>query len=336
MLKFCLTIIAAISALLASTAQASVGIEQLQNRTGGMAYYHEGANLKEKWGQLHAVDSITYPSSTTIQQLLEPYLNTALEEQVLPAKFDHDYASLASKVQESWRLFHAGQYKDAYYLADSLGLAGLLPKLRSLAINHHYFVTSKKDKQETFAALIREIEHAQIELNLESASIYLLKAFAIGRYGQEISPVSAFAKGLGGKLKRNIYKAATLEPDNTEAMMFKAVFDSEAINHAGSITSKLLYGASKKRALSYFEKAMRAAPQNTALLLEYGKACLYICPRKERSQGYKTLEELSNSPVLDVGDLENMKMAEDIINQQLAKKKPQATVGDDSGSSNKA
>ena len=307
--------------LLFSAAQASVGEEQLQNRPEGLAYFYAGSELKAQWHKLHADDAIEYPSIESLQALLRPYMGSALQQQALPRDFNGDYASLALATQQAWRLFHAGQYKDAYTLANTLGLAGLLPKLRSLAIHHHYFVASRKQRQLTFAALIREIERVQTLYKLESAPIYLLKAFAIGRYGQEISPVSAFAKGLGGKLKRNIYKAAELAPNNTEAIMFKAVFDAEAINHAGSITGKLLYGASKKRARAYFKRALSASPDSTALLLEYGKACLYICPRKERGKAYQTLQQLSQIPALDLGDVENKKQALDIINKQLAKPK---------------
>lgn len=314
-----------IAPLLLSLAQASVGEEQLQNREEGLLYFYAGEKLKAQWHKLHSDDAIDYPSADNIQILLAPYMGTELEAEALPLNFDGDYTALAIKVQQAWRLFHAGQYKDAYTLANTLGLAGLLPKLRSLAINHHYFVDSRKERQATFAALIREIERVQTKYRLESAPVYLLKAFAIGRYGQEISPVSAFAKGLGGKLKRNIYKAAELEPHNTEAIMFKAVFDAEAINHAGSITGKLLYGASKKRAREYFKRAISASPESTALLLEYGKACLYICPRKKRNEAYQTLNQLSQIPALDLGDVENKKQALEIINKQLAKQKPKTS-----------
>lgn len=315
-----------IATLLFNVAQASVGEEQLQNRAEGMQYFYAGAHLEEQWHKLHTADAIAYPNAADLQQLLKPYIGTTIERGALPDDFDHDYSALALQVQQAWRLFHAGQYRDAYDLANTLGLAGLLPKLRSLAINHHYFVDSRQERQATFAALIREIERTQMKYSLESASIYLLKAFAIGRYGQEISPLSAFAKGLGGKLKRNIYKAAELEPHNTEAIMFKAVFDAEAINHAGSITGKLLYGASKKRARSYFEQAIAASPDSTALLLEYGKACLYICRRKERNKAYQALHQLSQAPALDLGDLENKKQGQKIINKQLANKKPKAST----------
>lgn len=325
MYKLPSTFLLFIGLLLSSAAQASVGVAQLQNRVEGLRYFYADGELKSQWHKLHADDAIEYPSAENIQALLHPYMETELKQEVLPVDFDGDYSSLALATQQAWRLFHAGQYKDAYALADTLGLAGLLPKLRSLAINHHYFVTSRKERQVTFAALIREIERAQTTYKLESAPIYLLKAFAIGRYGQEINPVSAFAKGLGGKLKRNIYKAAELAPNNTEAIMFKAVFDAEAINYAGSITGKLLYGASKKRARAYFKRAMSAAPDSTALLLEYGKACLYICPRKERGKAYQTLQQLSQIPALDLGDAENKKQALDIINKQLAKPSPKTT-----------
>jgi len=53
---------------------------------------------------------------------------------------------------------------------------------------------------------------------------------------------------------------------------------------------------------------------------------LYICPRKERSQAYQTLQQLSQLPALDLGDRENKKMAQDILNKQLANKKPKASV----------
>lgn len=312
-------------ALFSVVGSASTGEEDLQNRTEGMRYYYAEEQLEQRWPELHNEDSIDFPSEENITLLLAPYLNTELEQEALPPGFDGNYKKLAMDVQQSWRLFHAGQYRDAYHLANTLGLAGILPKLRSLAINHHYFVESKKARKKTFASLIREIEQLQKKYKLELPAVYLLKAFAIGRYGQEINPISAFSKGLGGKLKRNIYKASELAPNNTEAIMFKAVFDAEAVNHAGSITSKLLYGASKKRARDYFMQAIEKTPNNTALLLEYGKACLYICARKDRDNGYKILQELTQVTAIDLGDEQNKKMAQQILDKQLAKKKPKTS-----------
>ena len=106
--------------------------------------------------------------------------------------------------------------------------------------------------------------------------------------------------------------------------MFKAVSDSEAINYAGSLTSKLLYGSSKKRALEYFAKAIEKSPNNTALLLEYGKACLYICKRKERGNGYKILQQLTNIHAVDLGDVQNIRMAQELLDKKLAKQEHSA------------
>lgn len=309
-----------------TSVRADEGEQWLTNRNEGLVFSYAGASLQQNWEQLHRADGIPFPSQTTIEELLYPYLSTELESEAIPTLYRHDFEELSKQVQQSWRLFHAGQYKDAYSLANKLGVAGLIPKWRSLAIHHHYFLESREAKQVTFAALIREIEHLQKRYSLELPEIYLIKAFAIGRYGQEINPVSAFAKGLGGKLKRNIYMAAKLDPANTEAMMFKAVFDTEAINHAGAVASKLLYGASKKRALNYFSNALASAPTNTALLLEFGKACLNICKKKHSDRAYLALQELIETPSLDLGDEENKKMARQILDGQLAKNKPEATL----------
>ncbi len=303
------------------SAPAHSGDELLSNREEGLRFWYAGEQLQQQWPQLHHADGIPFPDQDAIQTLLQPYLGGELEAEVLPAEFRGNYAALAAEVQQAWRLFHAGQYKDAYQYADRLGLAGLLPKLRSQAIHHHYFLPSRKQRQTTFAALIREIESLQKRYQLESPAIYLLKAFAIGRYGQEINPVSAFAKGLGGKLKYNIYRAAELAPENIEAMMFKAVFDAEAINNAGSVASKLLYGASKQRARKYFQRALEHAPGYSALLLEYGKACLYICPRKQREQGYVVLQGLAELPELDLIDVENKKIAAQILRARATRKR---------------
>ena len=295
---------------LVSPVQANVSQDVLQNRIEGIDYYYAGDSLKRHWAKLHALDMISYPTSENIGRLLAPYLETELESGALPSDFDGDYSYLARQVQESWRLLHAGQYKDAYNLADSLGLAGVQPKLRSLAIYCHYFVLSHQARLAIFSALVKEVEYIQTRYNVENTEIYLLKALAIGLYGQEMNPIVAFAKGLGGKLKYNIYKAAELSPGNVEAIMLKAIFDTEAINYAGSIASKLFYGASKRRAMDYFQQAMHMAPENSLLLLEYGKACLSICKRKELNKAYQILHKLFQIPILDLGDLKNKQTAQ--------------------------
>lgn len=300
---------------------AITGEKRLKNVSSGLNYYYEGNELRRHWSILHSNDSIPWPSSESVKNQLTPFLANIVDNTALPDNFNGNFGEVANSLQEAWRLFHAGQYQASYKLSSTLGVAGLIPKLRSLAIYHHYFESDKKQRKKTFAALIREIDSLQKRYHLEDPAIYLLKAFAIGRYGQEINPISAFAKGLGGKLKRNIYRAAELAPENSEALMFKAVFDAEAIRYAGGVTSKMLYGASKKRSLDNFERALSRSPKNTALLLEFGKACLHICKKKQRSKGYELLQNLVRMKPTDLGDVQNKKMAQEVLEKQLARHK---------------
>ncbi|EDY87279.1 putative tetratricopeptide repeat family protein [gamma proteobacterium HTCC5015] len=313
---------------LANTARGDVylGADLLQDYPEGMQYYYEGEQLQKNWGKLHYRDSVDYPSADQLSALLSPFFGTEHQDEALPDQFNGDFSQLAPRVAEAWRLYHAGQYKSAYELADTLGLAGALPKLRSLSIHHHFFVPPGDARRDAFAGLIKHMERMQEKFDLEMPAFYLLKAFAIGRYGQEINPVSAFTKGLGGKLKKNIYRAAELAPNNVEAMMFKAVFHSEVTQHAG-FTGRLLYGSNRDRALEDFEAATSESPQSTALLLEYGKACLKLCEKNPEQQSAHILHQLVSIPPKDMTDQQNIQLGKQVLEKKLAKKKSNSVNG---------
>ncbi|MGM0563195.1 MAG: hypothetical protein ACQES2_02600 [Pseudomonadota bacterium] len=307
---------------LCSTAQAEVylGEELLQDYPDGMEFYYEGEALRENWDNLHYRDSVEYPTAENLAELISPLFGTEYQDQALPDNFDGDFSQLAPKVAEAWRLYHAGQYKSAYELADTLGLAGTLPKLRSLAIHHHFFVPPGDERKEAFRGLIRHMETIQSRFDFETPAFFLLKAFAIGRYGQEINPVSAFTQGLGGKLKKNIDTASEMAPKNVEAMMFTAVFHSEVTQHAG-FAGRMLYGSNRGRALESFEVAASESPEGTALLLEYGKACLELCKKDAEEQSAQILNQLLSVKPKDMTDLQNIKLGREVMESRLAKKK---------------
>lgn len=287
--------------------EARSGAGLLRNYAEGMPFYYRGNELEKNWPRLHHRNSIDFPSESYVTGFYTMF----------PKQDEGDKQEIAMKLQHSWRLFHAGQFKSAYKVVENLGLIGLLPRLRILAIHHHFYIEDKVLRRNAFKALIREVERIQNQFEYEIPALYLLKAFCIGRYGQDINPISAFAKGLGGKLKKNIDRAAELAPSNIEAMMFKAVFHAEVISYIGNMTGHLLYGASREKSLMYFNQAMSGDKLNSTVLLEYGKACLKICKDENKQHGMDMLIALTKIKPIDIVDIKNIQLAKTLLKKMI-------------------
>lgn len=113
-------------------------------------------------------------------------------------------------------------------------------------------------------------------------------AHAMGRYAQTIGPAKAISRGYVSKIRKSLEEALALDPEMAAAHLSLATWHAEAIAGAG-LVARLTFGASKKRALSHYEKALLLAPDETVVYVEYANGLLHLNRKKNRERARELL-----------------------------------------------
>lgn len=249
-------------------------------------YVYEGDTLQTNWEQLHLGNREPYPSEERVKQLLTTYPSLKLLS---------DPAETAQGLQQAWRLYHRGEYQQAYELGISLGVIGYLVASRSQAMYAYYLENDNENRKRNFSKEAADRAEEMFTAMPDYANAYFIHAYALGRYSQSISVVRALAQGLGGKIKGASEKAIKLEPNHTEAHLALGTYHSEVIDKVGSVVAGLTYGAKKDIGLEHFEKALKIAPETPSTHIEYANGLLMLFGKKklkEATQAYEKAAQL--------------------------------------------
>jgi len=109
----------------------------------------------------------------------------------------------------------------------------------------------------------------------EEANSYHFYAFNLGRYSQTISIVKALKQGIGGKIFKALTRALDIQPGHADAHTAMGLYHAEIIDKIGKLIGGMTYGASEKKAIEHFEKAIELAPNSPIAHIEYGNG-LYM------------------------------------------------------------
>jgi tetratricopeptide (TPR) repeat protein len=251
-------------------------------------YNYEGDALKANWEQLHLGNKELYPSEDYVKQLCATY--SALK-QSLPHE---EMAKIAEDLQQAWRLYHRGEYQQAYEMGISLGVIGYLVASRSQSM-YAYYLEDNESRKRSFSKEAADRAEEMFTIMPKYANAYFINAYALGRYSQSISVIKALAQGLGGKIKNSAEKAIKFEPNHVEAHLALGTYHSEVIDKVGSVVAGLTYGAKKDIGIDHFEKALKVAPETPSTHIEYANGLLMLFGKKklkEATQAYEKAAEL--------------------------------------------
>ena len=147
------------------------------------AFEYPGEKLHKAWAKLHAGDQEPYPDATRIAALLKgnPKLGKAA-----------DAAKIATRLEEAWRHYHAGDFQAADEIGESLGPLGAVVANKAMGIHAAYLVDDEKEKMKRFQHVAARAESAIAALPKE-ANAHYFRAFAIGRYSQLLSITKALS-----------------------------------------------------------------------------------------------------------------------------------------------
>ena len=193
-----------------------------------------------------------------------------------------------------------GHFIEAARLGEDLGTsAGYALAAESLAI-YGYYVAREPEKEALFERAMRLAEEA-IRLDPVNPQAHLQSAHAMGRYAQTIGAVKALAQGYAGKVRKAIENALARDPEMAGAHLSLATWHAEIIDGAG-LAARLVFRASRKRALAHYERALELAPDEKLAYLEYALGLLLLKKKRDRGKAKDLLARAIETPSKDAYD----------------------------------
>lgn len=248
------------------------------------AFDYAGDKLKTTWPVLHAGDREPYPDEKRVATLIKSAGKNA------PKKMDA--ATLADTLQNAWRAFHHGDFRQAFETGNTLGPVGASVACKALGIHAAYLVDNEAERLERFEQAAKLAEAAIATLPSEANSHYR-HAFALGRYSQGISIVKALKMGLAGKVRQSLETALKLDNQHAEAHTALALYHAEIINKIGALIGGMTYGAKAAEAEKHIQAALKLTPDAPIVHVEYANLLLLLHGDKKETAAADAFEKAS-------------------------------------------
>jgi tetratricopeptide (TPR) repeat protein len=236
-----------------------------------------GARLEKAWDELHRGDQEPFPDEQRVAALLAA---AGKGKKATPP------AKAAEMLQEAWRAFHRGDFRQAAELGDALGAAGATVASKAEGIHAVYLVADEKAKLKHFTNCAERAE-AAIAVLPKDANAHYFRAFALGRYSQGISITKALSQGLAGKVKESLDHALKLAPKHAEAHTALGLYHAEIIDKVGAMIGGLTYGAKAATAIEHLELALKLTPKAPIAWIEYGNGLLMLHGDRKMAEAEK-------------------------------------------------
>ena len=206
----------------------------------------------------------------------------------------------AQSIEAARAVQDEGRFTEAADLGEEVGTSdGYALAAESLAI-HGYYVAEDSEKGALFERAMRLAEEA-VRLDPASSEAHLQSAHAMGRYAQTIGAVKALAQGYAGKVRKAIENALDRDPEMAAAHLSLATWHAETINGAG-LAARVVFGASRKKALAHYERALELAPNEKLAYFEYALGLLLLKKKKDRKKARDLLARAIETPAKDAYD----------------------------------
>jgi hypothetical protein len=236
------------------------------------AYDYAGEKLAKAWKTLHAGDQEPFPDEKHVAKVLKAH-----------PKLGKDVGKIAEQLQDAWRAFHRGDFKEAYDAGIALKALGTSVAIKAGGIHATYLVDGDKEKLARYEALAKLAEDAIAALP-DDANSHYRHAFALGRYSQCLSITQALAKGIAGKVKTSLDATLELAPKHAEAHTALGLYHAEIVGKVGGMLAKLTYGASAASAEKHLKESLKLTPDSPIAHVEYANALLLLYGDKKEDE----------------------------------------------------
>ena len=252
--------------------------ERSKRREGMSGYRYTGDALRKRWDRLHQGDLEPWPEHSLIARLAEqhPAFGSRVEA--------HGGASaVALDLQNAWREFHAGEFRDAIEHGITLGAVGAAVANKAAAVDSLYSKQREPAILQVLDSAVKRGEQAT-QLLPDYANAHYTLALVLGRYSQRITILRALAEGLAGRVQSHLQRALALAPRHAEAHVALGLYHAEIVNKLGSLAASLTYGASRDKAIEHFQHAIKFAPASPIIHMEYANGLRLLDAEHFRTQ----------------------------------------------------
>lgn len=176
-------------------------------------------------------------------------------------------------------LFREGHFLEAAKIAEDHGTAESLAFAARATLMHAGYV-ARGDKA------VAELKHGEalarraVGMDPDMVEGLLELVIAIGYHSRQEGYMQAHADGYGKEARQLIEKAMDLAPRMGWARAAYGGWNAEIVARGGSLLGGLVYGASRKKAVEAFEKAVAFDPDNPTIRIEYAKALIRMEPKR--------------------------------------------------------
>lgn len=249
------------------------------------SYRLEGEKLARLWKRLHQGDCELFPDIARVgraekqSRAFSRWLATYGKPEVL-----------ASRLQDAWREFHAGDFEAAIDLGSTLGPLGASAANKAAGVYVTYLEKNQERALEILQAAVRRGEDA-IEVLPDDPNAHYMLAFVLGRYAQRISILQALANGIAGRVRTQLEHALRLEPRHADAHIAFGLYHAEIVAKLGALAARLTYGASQSAAFEHLDRALKLAPASAIARVEYANALLLLDARTNGERARKLYAE---------------------------------------------
>lgn len=180
------------------------------------------------------------------------------------------FPAFSQTLEEVQGFYDEGKFEMAVKAARSLGtLEALTIGIQAQLVLVQYFYAP----DQRLAALNRALEDSDMaeKIDPENVEVLLSRGILIGFRGRHERSIAD-----GKESERLFLKAIEIAPNRSWALGAMGSWHAETLAEAGSITGRLIFGARRKLAWYYFNRALEAEPDNLAVRAAYIRALLKI------------------------------------------------------------
>lgn len=238
-------------------------------------YRYSRTTLKKAWKRLHTGDAEPWPQQ--------------------------------AELAEAWRLFHAGEFRQARDAGLALGGAGLTVANKAQCIHANYLERSEKAKLALFLEVAERAEAQQAE-QPDNANAWYWQAYALGRYSQSISVAKALAQGMAPRIQRALQTTLQLQPLHADAHVALGSYHAELIHQVGPLLGSA-QGADAATGLGLFERAMQLNPDSAITKVEFANGLVMLDGDRQMRRAEQLYADAAACTPLDAMERLDVEMA---------------------------
>lgn len=180
--------------------------------------------------------------------------------------------------REAEALYREGKFLEAAEMAKTHATAQSLAFAARATLMHAGYVATGDDASAELKSGVA-LARAAVAKDPTTVEGLLELVIALGYLSREEGYMKAHADGYGREAETLIEKAVALAPDMGWAHAAEGGWNAEIVANGGPLLGGLVYGASRKKAVESFDKAVALDPTNPTIRVEYAKALIRMRPK---------------------------------------------------------